>query len=131
MTLNLPTTVFFLFSLLQFILQSGIHGWSVLHHRSFTLKINEVASNTQLISQPLVVLSEDQFFLCDAIPRFAGGPGKCTRAVFDAQDQSFNATVALNAGDDLMRTLANYTQSVTLSPVARQCAEVSPWVFQE
>lgn len=131
MTLNFTTTIFFVLSLLQCILQSGLHGWSVSHYRSFTLRIEEVALNTRTINQPLVVLSEDALFLCDAIPTFAGGPGKCTRAVFYAQDQSFNATATLSANSTLAQTLAKHTQAGALGSAARQCAEVYPWVFQE
>lgn len=131
MTLNLPTTVFFVLSLLQCLFQSGLHGWSVSHHQSFTLQIKEVALNTSIITQPLAILSGDQFFLCDAIPAFAGGLGKCIRAVFQPQDQSSNEPTTLGANSTLAQILANNTQQGPLSSALRQCAEVSPWVFQE
>jgi hypothetical protein len=92
--------------------------------------MQEVSLNTQTTSQPLAVLSGDEFFLCDAIPTFAGGRGKCSKAVFREQGRSLNATSTLNANGTLVQPLVDGAQR-GLSPADLQCAEVSPWVFQE
>jgi hypothetical protein len=130
-TLNLPTTIFLVLTLLQCIVQSTLYGWSWSHHQSVTGQIKAVALNTTIVSQPLAVLSGDELFLCDAIPTFAGGSGNCVRAMFQEQHQSLNATVTSNANGALVQALTDDAQSAALSSAALQCAEVFPWLFQE
>jgi len=128
-TLNLPSTVFFVLAFLQCLFQVSLHIWLYTQHNSAGQDIEAVALNSTIVTSPLVVRTGNDLFLCKDIPTLVGGPDKCIKA------QNLTVTskrsLAVIPKFDTSGNLINveFPDSNTRVVTAR-CVEVLPWVFQ-
>jgi len=131
-TLNLPTTIFFILALLQCISENSLHIWLFTQHRYANQLLEPIALNTALVTFPLAVLRGNDLLMCHDIPKFVGGPDECVKAQIapSGSSQVPSAHYPLGASGQLKNvTLVNTVTHAKVN-VTQRCVDVLPWVYQ-
>lgn len=128
-TLNLPTTLFFTLALVQCLYQVPLHTW--LYQVSASPDLGGVASNSTIITYPIVLLMGNDLLLCEDIPTLVGGPDTCIKAQISTSTsrRSLSATPKFDAEGNLMNVELD-SRAPVQTVVSAQCMNVLPWASQ-